>query len=124
MLFRSIFLVFFLGTLGIMNMGKWYTSVTFISLALFLLLVLYRWRSDFLGKFFFSYLFVLIPFFLMNGVLTGTGLPEPVVWYNNNENLGFRMGTIPFEDTFYGMLLILMNVTMFEHLQRKSGIIS
>ena len=105
-------------------MGKWYTSVTFISLALFLLLVLYRWRSDFLGKFFFSYLFVLIPFFLMNGVLTGTGLPEPVVWYNNNENLGFRMGTIPFEDTFYGMLLILMNVTMFEHLQRKSGIIS
>ena len=117
----GIFLVFFLGTLGIINTGKWYTSVTFISLALFLLLLLYRWKSEFLGKFFFSYLFVLIPFFLMNGVLTGTGLPEPVVWYDNDENLGFRMGTIPFEDTFYGMLLILMNVTLFEHLQRKAA---
>jgi len=115
------FLVFFMGTLGLLNTDKWYTSVTFISLALFLILLLYRWKSEFLGKFFFSYLFVLIPFFLMNGVLTGTGLPEPVVWYDNDENLGFRMGTIPFEDTFYGMLLILMNVTLFEHSQRKAA---
>jgi lycopene cyclase domain-containing protein len=115
----SIFLIFFLGMMGLLNINRWYTAVTFISLSCFLVLSVFRWKSDFLGIFYFSFLFVLIPFFMMNGILTGTLLDAPVVWYNDSENLGIRMGTIPFEDTFYGMLLLLMTVTRMEHLQRK-----
>ena len=115
----SIFLIFFLGVMGLLNINKWYTAVTFLALSFFLLIAVFRWKSDFLGVFYFSFVFVLIPFFMMNGILTGTFLDAPVVWYNNSENLGLRMGTIPFEDTFYGMLLLLMIVTRMEHLQRK-----
>ena len=115
----SIFLIFFLGIMGLLNIHRWYTAVTFISLSCFLVLSVFRWKSDFLGVFYFSFLFVLIPFFMMNGILTGTLLDAPVVWYNDSENLGIRMGTIPFEDTFYGMLLLLMTVTRMEHLQRR-----
>jgi lycopene cyclase domain-containing protein len=60
------------------------------------------------------YLFLLIPFFIVNGILTGTGLEAPIVWYNNQENLGVRLLTIPIEDTFYGFELIVLNVFFYE----------
>lgn len=97
----------------------WYTFMTALLCALFLLYVHFKIKPTYLGKFYISYLFILIPFFIVNGILTGTAINEQVVWYNNAENLGFRLGTIPIEDVFYGMLLILMNVTVFESLQAR-----
>ncbi len=104
---------------GIKYYDHWYTAVTFIGLSAFLLILITAIKPSYLGRFYFSYLFILIPFFIVNGILTGTAIDQPVVWYNNAENLGVRMGTIPFEDTFYGMLLILMNVAIYEHLLKK-----
>lgn len=106
--------------MGIKNYDRWYTAVTFLGLSAFLLFLILVVKPRFLGRFYFSYLFILIPFFLVNGVLTGSWIESPVVWYNDEENLGIRMGTIPFEDTFYGMLLILMNVTIYEALLSRS----
>ena len=53
----------------------------------------------------------------MNGILTGTGINQEVVWYNNSENLGIRMGTIPVEDSLYSLSLMLMNITILEYLK-------
>jgi lycopene cyclase domain-containing protein len=88
-----------------------YPAVTFTLLALALLLLR---RQKYMAVFFFSYLVMLIPFFIVNGILTGTGLEEPVVWYNPEEIAGIRMLTIPVEDVFFGMLLILLNVAGLE----------
>lgn len=106
---------------GLINIYLWYTFVTFVLLAIFLLYIHQILKPDYLGKFYFSFLFILIPFFIVNGILTGSGIENEIVWYNNAENLGIRMGTIPIEDTFYGMLLILMNVVIFETLQRRAS---
>jgi lycopene cyclase domain-containing protein len=104
---------------GVIYFNQWYTSVTFILASIFLNLHRWVWKSDYLGKFYLAFVFILIPFFIVNGILTGTGIEDQVVWYNDAENLGIRMGTIPVEDTFYGMLLLLMNVSLFEYFQKK-----
>lgn len=105
---------------GLLHSDKWYTATTFLALAGCLFVIEVVWRAGFLGRFYLSYLIILLPFFIVNGILTGSCIEEPVVWYNNSENLGLRVGTIPIEDIFYGMLLTMMNVSILEWLQHKT----
>lgn len=109
----SIFLI------GIINSKKLYTSVTFISTAALLILFKFIFKVDWLPKIFSVYLLLLLPFFIVNGILTGTGLSEPVVWYNNSENLSIRLLTIPVEDIIYGFELIIL--TLFSYERFKSN---
>ena len=110
----TTFLILFLLVISFINRSRIYTSVTFVSLAFLLIITTYLLKSVWMGNFFIVYLLLQIPFFIVNGILTGTGLPEPVVIYNNAENLGIRILTIPVEDIFYGMCLILLNVLIYE----------
>lgn len=94
-----------------------YTSVTFVLLAVFLLLNVYVFKSEFfLGRFFLTYIVSNAGFLIVNGFLTAM----PVLIYNDAENLGVRIGTIPLEDFFYSMLMLLMNVTIYEHSTRTT----
>lgn len=116
----SIILCIFLISLGLLNMQRSYTSYTFIVTGSFLGCIQLIWRQTFLGRFFVSFLFTLVPFFIINGILTGGMTSEPVVWYNPSEMIGIRIFTIPFEDIFFGMLLLLVNIFLFEHLQKDA----
>lgn len=114
-------LLVFLGTMAAFNVNKLYTFYTFGLLVLFLFILKFLTNVSWLGRFYFSWFILLIPFLIVNGILTGTGLDAPVVWYNNNENLEIRILTIPIEDTFYGMFLILLNVFLYEYFSVKLG---
>ena len=111
---------------ALLTWGKAYTFYTALFNALFLAsLLVFRktFRSFDASAFFISYAVIVIPFLLVNGLLTGI----PVVLYNDAANLGIRifpflpwpMSDIPVEDIFYGMLLIMMNVVMFELLRSR-----
>ncbi len=113
----SSILIVFLFIAGVYFIEKAYTATTFILLACFIAYLVLKKRARFLGRFYVSFLAILIPFFIVNGILTGSFIAGEVVWYDNSENLGIRLGTIPLEDVFYGMLLLMMNVTLYELLQ-------
>ncbi len=110
----SNFIIGFSISLAAIYYQNWYTVTTFGFLGLFVAYLQFREKPQWLGRFYLAYAVCIIPFFGVNGILTGSGIVEEVVWYNDAENLGTRIGTIPLEDIFYGMLLILMTVYWYE----------
>jgi len=98
---------------------NWYTGLTFGLLALATICFAFsRYRVHF-PDIIRSYLIILPFFFISNGLLTGSLIADQVVWYNDAENLGRRLFTIPFEDIFYGFLLIFLNIWGYEWLKSK-----
>jgi lycopene cyclase domain-containing protein len=116
----SLTLAIFLFICGILNLDKAYTASTCISTSLLLLLFQFVIRVSWMGKLLKIYPVLLLPFFIVNGLLTGTTLEQPVVWYNNDENLDIRLLSIPVEDVVYGFELIMLNVFAFEWLKKAS----
>jgi lycopene cyclase domain-containing protein len=107
-------------TLAIIYIKRAYTAVNFMVSALLIGLVLVQ-KPEILRGFYLSYLVILIPFGLVNGILTGSFIEEQVVWYNDYENLGIRLGTIPVEDIFYGMSLILLTHFLMETFRNRAS---
>ena len=66
-----------------------------------------------LGKFFISYLVVVIPFLLIKAILNTL----PVILYNNEHTLGLRLFNMPVEEFGTLFLLMLMNITIFQYLR-------
>lgn len=111
-------LSFILLAVGFFYLNRVYTSVIFISTALLLLYNL-KTRQPWLSMFLLSYFLSMIPFFAVNGVLTGSFIEEQVVWYNPEHNLGIRMFTIPVEDAIYNLMMLMMTVQIMEWLRKK-----
>ena len=67
-------------------------------------------RRNTLNVFFIAYFISLIPMAIVNGLLTCL----PVVTYDNSQNLGIRIGTIPVEDFLYAAILLVMNISLYQ----------
>lgn len=115
-LISFVFLVV-LSVVLVFNIGKIYTVVSFSLAIILLVLHLFVLKPNYMGRFYLAYFISFIPFFLVNGILTSW----PVVMYNNMENLGIRLYTIPVEDTIYNLSLLLMNIAIYEYLMQRSA---
>jgi len=107
-------LIFISFILSVVFVDRLYTFTTFSLLCLFLIWHLLINRSEFLGQFYLAFLIIQIPFLLVNGALTGLFTDQPVVWYNNAENMGLRLLSIPLDDVGYNMLMLLIVITVLE----------
>lgn len=112
MFFYSAVLFYALVILA-MGFGKWYSTMVGISAIIFAIGVKILNNNYLPIAVFLS----MIPFFMMNSILTGSFTPEPIVWYNSNQIIGFRFGTIPVEDILYSFLLVGGNIVVFDRLK-------
>ncbi|MDA0986210.1 MAG: lycopene cyclase domain-containing protein [Bacteroidetes bacterium] len=109
--FYILFILFF-GYKGAYSFG-----VVVSSLITLLLIFWFGKKLTFLPI---AFVISLIPFLIVNGVLTGAFTTEPVVWYNDEERTPFRIFTIPAEDILYSFTLIGLNILVFERLIKNA----
>jgi lycopene cyclase domain-containing protein len=117
---QSITIVLFVVSLGVFtwNLDKIYTAASFGLFALLMLFqMLFQWK--YARRFYLSFIVIYIPFFFVNSALTGSYSENPVVFYNDTENLGIRVGTMPLEDSFYCFSMLYGSVLFFEYFRRK-----
>jgi lycopene cyclase domain-containing protein len=118
----SYLLIFTCFFVGLVQIDKPYTGLVFILLGVLIFGIEVWGRPKYMGHFYTTYMVSLVPFFIVNGLLTN-GIEKisvhPVVWYNQYAIIGVRIIGIPIEDFFYSMLLLLSNITIFENLQRR-----
>ncbi|MFZ4455494.1 MAG: lycopene cyclase domain-containing protein [Bacteroidales bacterium] len=115
----TIALMVFLLIVLAFNFERLYTAYILSFLLVALALSMFD-KSRVIDKLYVSFLIILIPFIIVNGILTGSFINGEVVWYNNTENLGIRFFTIPIEDFAYGFSLILFNLLLIERLSKKT----
>lgn len=98
-------------------MGHAYTWSTFGLLGItFITLQAFRFTGHF-TYLIAAWAIALIPMAFVNGILTG----NPVLIYDDTENLGIRIGTIPFEDFFYNLLYMTWMISLYEWLKLKGS---
>lgn len=103
-----------LGVVGLLYNERIYTLLTVMVTIVTLGYLHFIAQKEWIGKASFVYLVLMPGFFAVNGILTGSLIPSPVVNYNPGDFLGIRMGTIPLEDAVYGYSQFLLNIYFFK----------
>ena len=116
---RSIILVLILmdAIIILLYFDRTYTVYIF-SLVIIALLLAFIDSTNQISSFFVSFLLILIPFIIVNAILTGSFIHHQVVWYNDQENMGIRILTIPVEDVGYAFSMVLFNLLLISKLKK------
>lgn len=97
---------------------KWYTLLTFATLAIVLFSIEYIGRLRFMYKAYRAFLVMLVPFYLVYGILFWNG----VLHVAENQLTGMFVAKIPIENHFVALSMLLVSVYIFEFLMRKRSV--
>ena len=95
---------------------KLYPFFTFFLLAVYLGYTIFRNRfKKHYTKFYLAFFVSLVPFTIINGILTAL----PIIEYNPDHYFGVRLYSIPVENYAYLFLFFLINITIYEYLKER-----
>lgn len=104
---------------ALLHHDKIYTFVTSIATLSTLIYLHFIARAEWISKASLAFTVLMLGFFPVNGVLTGTGLASPIVNYNPDDFLGIRLLTIPIEDAVYGYSQFLLVLYFFKQFKQQ-----
>lgn len=104
----------------ILHPAQLYSSLKMGGAALLVLILVFILKPTWLSRFTLAFLVSLVPFFIMNSVLTGLFTPQPIVWYNPTHIFNVRLGTIPIEDIWYNLFMLLTVVGLYERFKKRN----
>jgi len=102
---------------GLFYWNRIYTSTTFLITGGFMIFHFLHYENTYRTRFYLSYLITWVPFLIVDGVLTGGYTGQPVVIYHPEEFLNLRITSVPLEDSVYGLLLLMLNMSLFAHFE-------
>lgn len=106
---------------ALLHHDKIYTLVTALATMLTVIYLHFIARADWISKASLIYTVLMLGFFPVNGVLTGTGLESPIVNYNPKDFSGIRLLTIPIEDAVYGYTQFLLVIYFFKKIKTNKS---
>lgn len=83
-----------------------------------ILLIAWMFNPTLLSRYYITFLIIMIPFLIVNGILTGSFIEGSVFWYDSEAISGIRLITIPIEDALFGFSLILLNLLAAEYFRK------
>ena len=112
----SALLILFLFTVILLNYHRIYTVYNSIMLIIAIFLANFD-KTNLINRFYITFLIILVPFFMVNSILTGTFIEGSVLLYNPPDILGIRIFTVPVEDVGYAFSLVLLNLLLISKFQ-------
>ena len=97
---------------------KYYTAAASGLTVCYLFLAM-KYKLKWFPSFALTFIVCLVPFLIVNGILTGAVTDEPIVWYSEKHIIGPRIFTIPIEDLFYNFSMLFPMVAIFEFILAK-----
>ncbi len=118
----SLLIIIVCSIAGIIFMDKIYTLLTCLVTVMAIVYLQFIARVDWMLKALLLFLFLMPGFLSVNGILTGSLIDSPIVNYNENEIIGFRIFTIPIEDSFYGFTQFVLVWYFFQYFSKRSTV--
>lgn len=114
--------IIILSVLGLLNADKIYTLITVIVTIVTLIYLHFIVKAEWITKASVIFTILMLGFFPVNGILTGSFIENPIVNYNPKDFLEIRLFTIPIEDAVYGYTQFLLVLYFFKQFQRKAAL--
>jgi hypothetical protein len=94
---------------------KWYTLSTFATLLVLLLFIEYIGKLRFMYRAYRAFVVMLVPFYIIYGILFWSG----TITIAKNQLSGMCLASIPIENHFVALAMMLVSIYMFEFFRTK-----